>query len=79
VPCGSIRLPPYLTRIKSHRLTQDIEDPTFIAPEVDPNRTTPAQCGDIRACLKMAGKTEDEILDFYGVGKLEVIRPLVVL
>jgi hypothetical protein len=63
----------------SQRFTQDIEDPTYIAPEVDPNRATPAQCGDIRSWLKMAGKTEDEILDFYGVGKLEVIRPLVAL
>jgi hypothetical protein len=42
-----------------------------VAPEVDPNRATPAECQDIRAWLKMAGKTEDEILNFYGVGRLE--------
>ncbi len=55
----------------SQWFTQDMEEPPFIAPEVDPNRATPEQCQDIRVWLKMTGKTEDEILSFYGVGKLE--------
>jgi hypothetical protein len=55
----------------SQWFTQDLEEPPFIAPEVDPNRATTAECQDIRARLKMAGKTEDEILNFYGVGRLE--------
>ncbi len=55
----------------SQWFTQDLEEPPFVAPEVDPNRATPAECQDIRTWLKMAGKTEDEILHFYGVGTLE--------
>jgi hypothetical protein len=55
----------------SQWFTQDMEEPPFVAPEVDPNRATPAQCRDIRTWLKMTGKTEDEILSFYGVGRLE--------
>lgn len=55
----------------SQWFTQDMEEPPFVAPEVDPNRASPAECRDIRILLKIAGKTEDEILNFYGVGKLK--------
>ena len=34
------------------------------------NRATPAQVKDIRILLKMAGKAEREILDYYGVDNL---------
>ena len=51
--------------------TQDVEEPRFVAPEVDPNCCETAQCQDIRIRLKMTSKTEDEILPFYGVGHLE--------
>jgi hypothetical protein len=58
-------------------VTQDLEEPPFVAPEVDPNRATPAECHDIRIWLKMTGKTEDEILNFYGVGKLEELSSVI--
>lgn len=61
----------------SQWFTQDLEEPPFVAPEIDPNRATPMQCQDIRIWLKMTGKTEDEILTFYGVGKLEELTSIV--
>jgi hypothetical protein len=61
----------------SQWFTQDLEEPPFVAPEVDPNRATPAECQDIRAWLKKAGKTEDEILNFYGVRGLEDLSSII--
>jgi hypothetical protein len=61
----------------SQWFTQDLDEPHFVAPEVDPNRATPAECQDIRAYLKMAGKAEDEILNFYGVGRLEDLSSVI--
>jgi hypothetical protein len=60
----------------SQWFTQDLEEPPFIAPEADPLRATPAQCQDIRIELTMAGRAEDEVLAFYGVGRLEDLSSL---
>jgi hypothetical protein len=71
----------------SQWFTQDLEEVHFIAPEASTpasaseplspvlptgeQRCTPAQCRDIRTLLKIVGRAEREIIEHYGVARLE--------
>jgi hypothetical protein len=62
----------------SQWFTQDLEEPQYVAPESHshdgadtPATCTPAELRDMRACLKMAGRSEEEVLRHYRIERLE--------